>query len=176
MKKLIIVTGVSCSGKTTYTNVYSTVTEIPVLHFDDLYEYANKKTNYSKIKECIDENEVVILDAIMFGNDLDLSILRSHITDDVEIQIDFIYGDIKTISQDQLHRSETSKGYDLGMTDLDKVIDNNTVVCNNLNKIMNNLLKANTVTKVKYIYRKESEYKVYDNDKDLLNKIGETNE
>jgi len=85
MLKKYFITGMSCSGKTTYAKKLAEETSIPFINFDSHFDY-NKSKNYDYVKKVYtDLPDKFIIDAVPFnlGWNVFIEYIQEH--DDIEL-------------------------------------------------------------------------------------------
>lgn len=158
-KILVIVSGITGSGKTTYCDII----KHPVLHIDHCFNYTTKTMDYDKIEKWKDENiqhGVLLLDAYLFGIDPDLSRLKETILPIEDISIKIIYVTIEELYKCQ--RSTPKRIATKNAENLSREEDVNILklVQKDLINVFTGLLEKNMISSVEYIFRQGTQYRI----------------
>jgi len=177
-RKLILITGITCAGKTTLSEQLSSNS----LHIDFFHSYVTKETNYGKLISVVNQlllDENIVLDGYLHMYDPQLSRLREMLSEVVgSIEVLLIYTDMMDLYQIQVHKNRTHKGYVLGdeLEVLEKNIDVNTKICVGMNEHFKRLLYQKVIDKLTWIYRKGGEYTYYESDEHFYTVISKGKE
>ena len=87
VEKAIILTGSSCSGKTTYAKYLEKTEGYKYINFDSLYNYAKPRSlnyNFNKLKTAVKGSEKIILDGYWSWRDNNFKLFKEEICNDVQ--------------------------------------------------------------------------------------------
>lgn len=156
-KTLIIVSGISGSGKTFYTDILG----YPHIHFDEIFSYQKKILHFSPIKNMILNNstsDIFVLDAYMFHLDLDIVKLKKELGELIDVyELHFLYTNLPDLYQYQVDKSNLSKGYKVPPTSEEgtKVNIEGTLMLGNY---IFSAYKRNEINKLYFFYRNKTKY------------------
>lgn len=158
-KELIVVSGITGSGKT----IYCGNIKYPVMHIDSCFNYTTQTMNYYRIKEWKDKNnqhEALVLDAYLFFTDPDLLKLKETILPIERVSIKTVYTTIEELYRCQRstpQRIATKKSENLNKKDDIKILKQ---VQTDLMCVFTLLLEKNIIVSVEYIFREGSQYTI----------------
>lgn len=165
MPKLILITGQSSCGKSTYSKSLGK----PIITFDDVMNYQKMTINYDLIKKKIEtykNEDAIVLDAYIFSLDPDFEKLKNTFNNNItNIEIYHIYTPLDTIAITTFERS--NNGYHPYSTDYHDMIEHIIKEITYINDSCINLKQKLIVDKYIYIYRNGKEYVHYDDDNHL---------
>ncbi len=172
MTKLIIITGISSSGKTTYCSAVNK----PLITFDNVFNYATLKCNYSMIRQFIEKNkssDVIFMDAYIWHLDKQLEKLKSTFNNNItSIEIIHIYASLDKTAITSLNRVKRGDYPTPGSLDYSDLINNVVInVVQNIDNTCNKLKSEGIITKLSYIYRNNDNKYEYYNDNQHLKKV-----
>lgn len=161
-KKLIIISGITGSGKTTLADKLDS----PHVHFDKIYNYRTKSLKHNVIVNMFSNNQNVdtfVLDAFIFDRDkiIKLKEKLSNIVDQYEIQ--FLYCSLDAMYQNQRAKHAKSKGY-WWKSDYDEAWTYNIYRSRRTVDNIKNLIKEDIFNNLVYVYREGNEYKYFNDD------------
>ena len=160
-QKLIIVSGMYGTGKTTYC----TTVEHPVLHIDDVYDYVKNVMHYYVIKGWKGENtqsDTIVFDAYLFGVDRDLSGLREAIVPISDISVKMIYltlDELYICQRTTENRRALKARQNYSREEEAKQVSTEQI---GLSDIFTDHLNAGRITSVEYIFREGAQYTITD--------------
>lgn len=168
MPKLILITGYSSCGKSTY----STTFKAPIITFDNVINYKTLAVNYQEIKNIIEKNkgaENIILDAYIFFLDPTLEKLKNIFNNNItSIEIHHIYTSLDNIAIKTIDRIKG--GYNPSSSDYSILIEHIIKDISDIDNICKQLKQNEIIDKYIYVYRQDGNY-VYHNDNEHLKLI-----
>ncbi len=166
MKKAILVTGISGSGKTHYSNSLG----LPTVWFDSIHNYSTGKTDHEHIKGFIEthkNDKEVVFDAWGFNYDRDLSILQ-ELVGGREIEVRYLFMSPLQTHLSQLQKQEEGK---IKLHDWQNGFSNHTKLLSDEIKSHNDILLhplQDKGLKVFWLHRQDSSIKTYIDDKKFV--------
>jgi len=151
-RKLIIVSGISGSGKTFYTDTL----KCPHIHFDQIFSYQKNILNFNVIKNMVLNNldsNTFILDAYIFHLDLDFVKLKEVLKDLIdEYEIHFLYTNLTDLCRAQIEKSRVQKGY------IENAIKQNIQNSFELHRYIVSMFDRKVIDGLFFLYRTGCEY------------------
>ena len=160
-EKLIIVSGMYGSGKTTYCNRFN----YPLIHVDDVYDYDAKHMKYELVEDWININnkaEILMLDAYLFGTDKDLSKLRKAISPISNIGVVMVYTTLHELYECQRSTSGRRDGIKERNLSEEKDMWFRKKDQRELMEVFTEHLEVGSVSSVEYIFREGNKYTTAD--------------
>lgn len=157
-KTLIIISGVSGAGKTTYTNSL----DCPHIHFDEIYSYQRGTLQKGKIKEKIiayPNSSLYVMDAFIFYRDKFLD-LKNFLSDVIQnISVYFMYCSSEEIHKARQKKNRQQKGYVIEKDEGKAKKSYIRSMCSTADNLQN-LLFLGDIEELKFVFR-SNEHGVY---------------
>lgn len=160
-QKLIIVSGMYGSGKTTYCNRFN----YPLIHNDNIYNYDARIMNYKTIanwKNKNTESEILMMDAYMFGVDKDLSGINKAIYPVINIGVIIVYTTLKELYKCQRSTPERLKRKTVQNLSIKDDVYAMKHDQGELSDIFTDHLDNGRISSVEYIFREGNRYMTKD--------------